>query len=66
MESLTCARCESGNIEKIVDSPLKGKWEVYMCGDCNFTWRSTEDLKNIPRNIDYLRENVMVLYPRQA
>jgi hypothetical protein len=65
MKGLICARCESNNIEKVADSPVVGKWEAYMCGDCNFMWRSTEDLKHIPKNIDYLRENVIVLYPNE-
>ncbi|MFC2018771.1 non-oxidative hydroxyarylic acid decarboxylases subunit D [Chloroflexota bacterium] len=63
MKNLSCARCESANIEKISDSPVKGKWEAFRCADCNFVWRSYEDLSGIPKNMDYLRKSATVFFP---
>ncbi len=44
-----CPRCAAPQTEKVADSPVKGKWEVYRCTKCNYVWRSTEDLKDIAR-----------------
>ncbi len=63
MKELSCARCESTDIRKVADSPVKGKWEMYRCEACNFIWRSYEDLTLIPKNIDYLRERLTYAYP---
>ena len=63
MKELTCPHCESLKVQKVADSPVKGKWESYRCAECNFVWRSTEDLKGYPKNIAYLRERVMKIYP---
>lgn len=42
----TCPRCESKRAEVVSKSPVEGAWEVYLCPDCIFTWRSSE-----PENI---------------
>ncbi len=58
MKALTCPRCDSGQVLKIADSPIKGKFEIYRCEACNYVWRSTEDLSDITKMIGYWRENV--------
>lgn len=42
-----CPRCDSKRIKKAADSPKKGYWEVYRCEECNYVWRSTENLEGI-------------------
>lgn len=37
-----CPRCEQTAVEQVAESPVKGKWEIYLCHTCYFTWRSTE------------------------
>ncbi|MBI2854465.1 MAG: vanillic acid non-oxidative decarboxylation protein [Chloroflexi bacterium] len=54
-----CPRCDSNKIRKIADSPVSGKWEVYGCNDCNYVWRSSEDLSNLTSDIKYLRDTVV-------
>ncbi|MFC1815013.1 non-oxidative hydroxyarylic acid decarboxylases subunit D [Thermodesulfobacteriota bacterium] len=49
MVKLICPRCDAEQTEKVADSPLKGKWEVYRCAKCNYVWRSTENLKGITK-----------------
>lgn len=53
----SCPRCDSTQTKKVADSPVKGRAEVYRCPDCNYVWRSTEDLAGIAKNIAYLREH---------
>ena len=59
MKALICPRCDSNQTEKLADSPVKGKWEVYGCKACNYVWRSTEDLKGIDKRVDYWRETAV-------
>ncbi|HBC95382.1 MAG TPA: vanillic acid non-oxidative decarboxylation protein [Clostridium sp.] len=40
---MICPRCESENVEVMAKSPNGDAWEVYICNDCCFSWRSTED-----------------------
>lgn len=40
---MMCPRCESENVEVMASSPKGNVWEVYICKDCCFSWRSTED-----------------------
>ena len=54
-----CPRCDSSETTKIADSPVKGKWEAYRCRDCNYVWRSTEDLRNIDKRVKYWRETAV-------
>ncbi len=56
MDASACPRCDSGQVEKAADSPIKGKWEIYRCKECNYVWRSTEDLRGIDTRIEYLRK----------
>ena len=44
---------------KIADSPVKGKWEAYRCEECNYVWRSTEDVTDIVKKVEYWRETVV-------
>jgi vanillate/4-hydroxybenzoate decarboxylase subunit D len=39
---MICPRCDSNAGELLVKAPVDNAWEVYVCGICNFTWRSTE------------------------
>lgn len=39
---MICPRCDSNAAELLVKAPVDNAWEVYLCGICNFTWRSTE------------------------
>ena len=63
-EGLTCPRCDSSQVKMVADSPIIGKWEVYGCQACNYVWRSTEDLSNITKKIEYWRENAIILFPK--
>ena len=56
MQSSQCPRCDANEVRKIADSPVKGKFEVYSCGACNYVWRSSEDLTGIDKRIPYWRE----------
>ncbi len=58
MKAPACPRCDSGDTLKVADSPVKGKFEIYRCEACNYVWRSTEDLANVTKMVDYWRENV--------
>jgi uncharacterized Zn finger protein len=59
MGASACPRCGSGQTEKVADSPVKGEWEVYRCRECNYVWRSTEDLTGIDKRIEYLRKTAV-------
>ncbi|MCW2904349.1 MAG: hypothetical protein JWO67_6614 [Streptosporangiaceae bacterium] len=37
-----CPRCDSQNIRLLTISPVPGRWEMYVCGTCIYSWRSTE------------------------
>jgi len=43
---MICPRCDSKNSNLLTSSPVGNEWEMYICNDCNFSWRSTE-----PENI---------------
>lgn len=40
--NLQCPRCDSDKISLLTKSPVGDVWEVYLCGDCTFSWRNTE------------------------
>ncbi|WP_235699823.1 non-oxidative hydroxyarylic acid decarboxylases subunit D [Clostridium hydrogenum] len=40
---MICPRCDSEKVELLTKAPKDDAWEVYICKDCNFSWRSTED-----------------------
>jgi vanillate/4-hydroxybenzoate decarboxylase subunit D len=44
---MACPRCSSESTSKVCDSPVAGTWEVFGCKECNFLWRSTEDLTGV-------------------
>ena len=39
---MICPRCDSDAAGLLVKAPVDDAWEVYLCGICSFTWRSTE------------------------
>lgn len=39
---MQCPRCEEITVELMVGSPVGGEWEMYLCGTCYYSWRSTE------------------------
>ena len=51
MPNNNCPRCESVEIKMVAKSPIENKWEVYGCNNCNYRWRSTEDLTSIEKII---------------
>ncbi|MBI2832507.1 MAG: hypothetical protein HYX79_09655 [Chloroflexi bacterium] len=54
-----CPRCDSKKTRKLADSPVKGKWEIYGCDECNYVWRSTEDLGGIDKRVEYLKQKAV-------
>ncbi len=58
-KAAACPRCDSTQVRKLADSPIKGKWEVYGCDECNYVWRSTEDLSGIDKRVPYLRQKAV-------
>lgn len=59
MAALFCPRCDTHEIEKVADSPIKGRWEAYRCKECQYVWRSTEDLTGIDKRVEYLRKTAV-------
>lgn len=41
---MNCPRCSSENIKTMVKSPVGDVWEMYLCKECFYSWRSTEDV----------------------
>ena len=41
---MKCPRCGSEEVNVMVKSPVGDVWEVYLCGTCCYSWRSTETL----------------------
>ena len=39
---MICPRCDSEKISLLTKAPVDDAWEVYLCGTCHFSWRSTE------------------------
>jgi len=39
---MICPRCDSKNANLLITSPVGNEWEMYICNECSFTWRSTE------------------------
>lgn len=42
---MKCPRCQSDDVRMMVKAPVGDAWEVYVCGRCCFSWRSTENIK---------------------
>ena len=59
MTPSSCPRCDSNQVEKIADSPVKGKWQAYKCQGCNYIWRSTEDTSRVIKRMDYWRKTAI-------
>ncbi len=55
MAGTNCPRCSSAKTKKAADSPVKGAFEIRVCENCRYVWRSTEDTSKIvkmtPQNI---------------
>ena len=58
-----CPRCDADQSEKIGDSPVQGKWEVYRCPKCNYLWRSTENLEGIAKLTSKMIEEAIPTVP---
>lgn len=39
---MICPRCDSTKIELLTKAPKDNAWEVYICEECSFSWRTTE------------------------
>lgn len=39
---MDCPRCDSPKTRVMVKSPVGDVWEVYVCENCWYSWRSTE------------------------
>jgi hypothetical protein len=37
-----CPRCDVQNIRVLTTSPVPGRWTMYVCDTCVYSWRSTE------------------------
>lgn len=37
-----CPRCDSATVRVLTTSPVPGRWVMYVCGTCVYSWRSTE------------------------
>lgn len=42
---MECPRCKSKEIKIIAKAPVDDAWEVYSCGKCCYSWRSTEQIQ---------------------
>jgi transposase-like protein len=51
-----CPRCDSDKTIKAGESPVKGVFEIFSCNNCNYVWRSTEDLTGISQMVEYWRQ----------
>lgn len=41
---MECPRCGSEKTKTMVKSPVGDVWEVYVCEECLYSWRSTEEV----------------------
>ena len=46
---MDCPRCNGKNARVMTKSPVENEWEVYVCPDCYYSWRSTEELHIIDK-----------------
>jgi hypothetical protein len=42
VNSTVCPRCAAENVRILTTSPVPGRWEMYVCDTCVYSWRSTE------------------------
>jgi vanillate/4-hydroxybenzoate decarboxylase subunit D len=40
--STICPRCDAENVRVLTTSPIPGRWTMYVCNTCIYSWRSTE------------------------
>lgn len=40
---MICPRCEDKEARLFIKSPVGDVWELYLCGNCGFMWRSSEE-----------------------
>jgi hypothetical protein len=45
---MRCPRCNSDQVTTMVKSPVGDVWEVYVCKECSYSWRSTEKISILP------------------
>lgn len=67
---MICPRCDSKDISILANSPIGDEWKMYICGDCNFSWRSSEteeitDASKYDKRFKLSKENIqdMMVYP---
>ncbi|WP_410015483.1 non-oxidative hydroxyarylic acid decarboxylases subunit D [Sodalis sp. C49] len=39
---MICPRCQHPETDVLFESPVSGVFTVFQCGQCLYTWRSTE------------------------
>jgi vanillate/4-hydroxybenzoate decarboxylase subunit D len=37
-----CPRCDATSVRVMTTSPVPGRWVMYVCDTCLYSWRSTE------------------------
>jgi hypothetical protein len=42
VNSSICPRCDCDNVRVLAASPVSGRWTMYICNICIYSWRSTE------------------------
>jgi hypothetical protein len=42
VNSTICPRCDAENVRVLTTSPILGRWTMYVCNTCIYSWRSTE------------------------
>ena len=42
---MKCPRCDSEQVRVMATAPVDNAWEVYVCENCCFSWRSTEEIR---------------------
>lgn len=56
-----CPRCGESNLHKLADSPVAGVFTIWGCRECNYVWRSTEDLSGLKKLTKEARERAVDL-----
>jgi transposase-like protein len=42
LNTIVCPRCEESTVRVMTTSPVPGKWTMYVCDTCFYSYRSTE------------------------
>ncbi|MCX5395554.1 non-oxidative hydroxyarylic acid decarboxylases subunit D [Streptomyces sp. NBC_00102] len=45
-----CPRCAFETIGTLATSPVPGVWDLLQCGQCLYTWRTTEPARRTRRD----------------